>query len=262
MGFHVYYDPTEARVGTRLSQSVIDSGRAVENLEQYTGADLLLTTDDYPLTRVTDAMPHQLGLKKCIAAGLLVQRKSGGDFIGSLHKLNDILVRMLEWTDTPWLLITGRIDITPSGDAVMDGRETGWGMQSVIGYLDWWQVRGGYVTTLPSDDHVARWLNMWEARFRELRHNPVKALVNRTIKQVLTGPDWKDTLATLPGIGGERARRVATTHKRLASSMVWLTDLSDPTTVEGVASGTKEKVRAYLGLESNETLRIERTNGQ
>ena len=39
----IYYDPTESRKGTRLPDSIIKSGRPLENLERLTGSDLLVT---------------------------------------------------------------------------------------------------------------------------------------------------------------------------------------------------------------------------
>jgi hypothetical protein len=252
---NLYYDPTEARDNTRLPQTVLERGTALANLEHATGADLLLTrktVGDIDLS----SLPSKLRLKLACEDGLLIQRKSGGDLIGSLQDLPAILVRMLEWSTMPFLVYTGDITFDTDGVLRVNGRRYQYKMPVLVGSLEWWQLRGGFIAHLPDDESMIDWLNMWDKRLLELQLVKVKEIVARPVKQSIMAANWKDTLAALPGIGGDRARLLGKEFKTLGDALCWLTDESSGKKVPGIGTGIKNNIRRYLGLKDGETLGI------
>lgn len=91
----IFYDPTEGRDNTCLSQEIIKLGRPLEGLEAQTGADLLISPLDDILPSNVNRPPGSLLLRKHCEAGMLVQRKSGRDMLNSIPRLAEILQRKI-----------------------------------------------------------------------------------------------------------------------------------------------------------------------
>lgn len=252
---NLYYDPTEARDNTRLPQAVLDRGTLLPGLEHATGADLLLTRKVITDIDIT-SLPSKLRLKAACEDGLLIQRKSGGDLIGSLQDLPAILVRMLEWSTMPFLVYTGSIMLGQDGALHVNGRRYQYRMPILVGSLEWWQLRGGFLAHLPDDESISDWISMWDKRLLELQLVKVKEIVARPVKQSIMAANWKDTLAALPGIGGDRARVLGKEFKTLGDALCWLTDEYSGKRVPGIGPGIKNNIRRYLGLRDGETLGI------
>jgi len=262
----IYYDPTEARSTSRLPDSVITAGVALPGLEQYTGADLLISPLTAPvLTSVTDSTPSQMMLRKHTEVGLLVQRKSGMDALASIPDYSNILVKMLPWCETvpPWLVIIGEYKQGKDDCIIIEGRQMQWRYNALHGALENWQIHGGGISWLARDSQLGAWVARWNDKVVALAAQPELVLSPRKPSQVLVAaPEeraWVITLATFPDIGLELANRIAAYCGTLADS---LTFLSNPAHLKlkkgntgfpkGVGKSHFVAAHRWLGLKNND----------
>ena len=156
----IFIDPTEARHGTLLPQSVIEKAQVLTGLEAETGADFLITPLSKPAlgNAIADTKLSYAKLLKHTQAGALVQRKSGNDLLNSIKRLPAILDRMLAWTPRPVLLVTGVFYPGKNGNTVCNGRATKWDYNSLQGALESWQLGGGFVRLLQQDSDILQWV--------------------------------------------------------------------------------------------------------
>lgn len=252
---------TTKQMKTRLDEAVLKAGTPVKNLELYTGADLLVSTLSLPLRDLDGTEPRLKLLAKHVEAGVLIQRKSGRDFTSSIPILAEILERMLstEYIQVKRrlceLVICADIHAARDGECIIDGQGTGFTYNAYLGAKSWWELRGGYVTVLSRDNLLAGHINGWLERLRQVEQHPEYQIVRRVPQQMLQAPDWRDTLATLPGIGYKKATQIANHCGSLATSLVWCSELDS--SLEGIGKGTKENLHNYMGLD--ERTRIELT---
>ena len=252
----VYIEPTEASSATRLSSSFLESSTILPALERYTGADFLITPYSHKLTEITDALPHQMYLENAVEFGVLVQRKSGGDFVNSLPHLKEIQCRMLEWAKCGacWLLVTG-LTFGKSGLVIVDGTASRATFSQVRGAMRHWQLRGGNVEVLQSDEQIGPWCAEMLDYLRSIEANPERKMVHKPPLQSLSMEDsnWVTTGSAFPqNIGRHRrnalheelqARGVEST---LANAMCLLT--SDRLeVVAGWGTKTARDVREWWG---------------
>jgi ERCC4-type nuclease len=240
----LFVDPTETRSTSRLPQSVIDRAAVLPGLEDKTGADILVSPLSIPAA--SDTL-----LRRHTEAGLLVQRKSGGDLASSITdgRLARSLMKMLEWSPRAWLVVCARLDRIGER-ATLDGRET-LGYSAIIGSLDWWQLRGGYYTTLTDDSALLAWLGGWMDRLRTLGENPIKVLV-RNPQQSLAEDRQRSFLMALPGIGEERAGALLGAAGSPLSALQRL--VNGTSHVPGIGKETREGCREWLSMDDGETL--------
>lgn len=249
----IYYDPTEARSNTRMPQSVLDMGSAVEGLEKHTGADMLISPIDKPaLSVVTDKLPHLVVLEKHCRVGLLVQRKSGRDMVSSIPRLGEILDRMFHWTQHPWLVMVGSYLPNRDGCVVVDGQETRWSWASLDGAIDSWQIRGGYYRHFRNNSMFERWVASWVSRFRVKGISDTDSAFGRAIayRNTLSGEEggWQ-VLSAFGDVGPVRAKAI---WEYCGSSLGWalsycsMPDAWDKGTPDGVGKGTLESIRRQL----------------
>ena len=285
----IYFDPTESRSGTRLPESVISQGHELPGLESATAADILITTEPAPdinllssidnhelrlmtqmfaqydnlvLSNIATAsnitVPAVIAAKRLYSSiqnGLLIQRKTGSDLLSLVPNYATILMKMLIWTDRPWLLFVGDLKCSSNGYTVIDGHESGFQYNSVIGCLESWQMGfqgygGGFFTTLSRDALVAPWLSHWLDRLRNEdrpRLIPARAAIRPVIGERRS---WVQTLATFPGIGPERAKALADHWGSLAACLEFLSDTDEwkREKVDGIGPGTISSARDHLGL--------------
>ena len=244
----VYLDPTETRKGTRLPAALADRGTVLAGLEERTGADLLLSPLNRPAASDTLLRQH-------CQAGVLVQRKTGQDLVSSITdgRLTRSLMKMREWGPLAWLVVVGTIE-RQGEKAVVDGR-SGLSYNAVIGALDWYQMRGGFVTVLDSDDSLSRWVGQWEGRFTKLESGAV-TVSTQPAQQSMLPDDRSRLLASIPGIGPDRARSLLSQAGSIASALVWLTN-GTARQVDGIGPKSEESARAWLGLGDDTELDLE-----
>lgn len=228
---------------------------------------LLSPLEDMDMDSLDSAL-SMAKLKAHCAAGLLVQRKSGSDLLSSIERLPNIQHRMLQW-GLPWLLVTGDIKCGRNGKCVISGREFGFSYWSVMGALDYWQLRGGGITILCRDNLIAKWINDMSNRLKEIDKNPEHSIEVRS-RQVLVpgGSKAEDamvlTLSTIPNIGVQTARNIARKYDRLAVALAKLSDTGIIKSKEkpvGIGKGTVWAFRKWMGLEDDEVFTVSRKSG-
>jgi hypothetical protein len=256
----IYYDDSEGRANTRLSQNIVDLGQPVVGLEPATGADLLITPRE-GLAGNVNRPPGKVQLPMYLENSFLVQRKSGSDFLNSIPKLMSILWRMRVVADEhnarPWLMVCGNMDIDLDDTVRMDGRTTGWRWGSVQGALEAWQLVGGHVSVQPDDTACGATLQRWDRNIGKWIEDVERAgLERQVLPALIADPNpWRTTLMTFPGCGDIMSAAIAEHTKRLIDAIVWM---SEPKSygVRGVGAKTLERFRQYLGLQEHEHLLI------
>jgi len=163
-----------------------------------------------------------MALKKLCQKGLLIQRKTGRDLTSSIPRFDEILSKMLKWSDKPWLLFAGNIEVK-NGMVIIDGQETNYSHSALQGALDFWQLRGGYVSFLTDDSLIAPWLSQWLDRLRNWRPEHLARNTQQKLAKDSEYP-WYVTLATFPGIGSELALAIAKWTGSLPDSLFALSD--------------------------------------
>ncbi len=257
----IYYDVSEGRAISRLSPKVQEIGQPVVGLEPATGADILISIGDN-LPGNVNRQPGKAMLSMFIENGMLVQRKTGMDFLGSIPDLMSILWRMRAVGDeqhaTCWLMVCGKMDRWQyDNTTMMDGRSTGWNWNSVQGALEEWQRCGGYVSLQPDDDACAEFLLRWDKLLPALAVKEDKGFEKRldVPKLQWDARPWRKTLMTFPGIGDVASDKIAEHTGRLCDALLWISEM-DSYGVSGVGKKTRENARNYLGLEVDEHLAI------
>jgi len=210
----VGYDPTECREGTRLPESVCKSGTEVLGLEECTGGDFFVTTEKVLLkdARANPAVT-QAALRLYLESGILVQRKSGSDFVQSIPHLSEIHRRMLEWVPAERcvLLITD-LEFSREGFAIAGGRPSKWTLGSIRGKFRWWNLRGGWVDILSGDDEIGAWITeMYEILARAKESPVITTMPNHPIQKMVSEPDnWVTTGQMFPrGVGRKKRESLA-----------------------------------------------------
>lgn len=272
----IYYDPTEAKENTRLDPAIINAGSSLTGLERLTGADLLITPlsepkleypsvsmkefdaiklhcghespaeiakrESLPLPKVIQVTRFIENLRKHIEAGCLVQRKTGRDLASSVPNLSSILIRMLEWTDRPWLVFIGHVhEDAKTGNAVIDGQTTGFNYHAVLGAIDAWQRRGGYYMPLTKDRDFIWWVNN---TLNRLRSNEPDIMLNvRAAQQkLLAAEKWQNLLSEFPGVGAVGAQAISGVFKNFPNSVAFLSDPESIKYMRENAWGDKSKM--------------------
>jgi hypothetical protein len=256
----IYFDPTETSSNTRLSKSVVQAGKNLDNLERLTGADILVTPFGKKLSAPLDldedavsvvggisrgqtdreiaketgvSFPTIIKARKLWVAcqqGILIQRKSGTDFTSSIPKLHEIFGRMRLWTPDPWLLVSANIGCNRHGKAVIDGKESGFTHKQLVGIKMSWSLSGGNVIEISRDGLVGHVLEYADSKLKKLQEEDTKFVVrHKWTRQNIVGANdprwqWMQVLVDLPGIGSKKARAIAEYCGTLANSLEFLTD--------------------------------------
>lgn len=244
-------------------------------LEEYTGADLMITPLTLPIAPAF--------LPKHFEAGaLLVQIKRGDDLVASVGlRAAKSIGKMVECgTLHSWqriLLYVGTLNASDDGTlAVINGRansrlgpHTYFG---TLGTIEKWIERGGVFSSIPRMDIIPSWMKMKINHILEFSHSPEEIVTAvpddlYEFKEVKIGPsgvpmqklivvkDFRVTLMTLPMMGEKRVQSLFSWMQGKGMKMDLFTALSclqDPEIVREVPllnNSVCQKVRAYLGLE-------------
>jgi len=238
----VYIDHTEASTESRLSQKFVDSAWVLTSLEHYTGADFLITPYAKRMNKMDDSIPSQMSLEHAMEFGVLVQRKSGGDFINSIQKLKEIQCRMMEWSKCGacWLLITG-LSFGKSGLVIVDGQASKATYSQVRGAMRYWQLRGGNVEVLSTDDQIGPWCREMLGYLRAIQEDPVRNVSHKKPVQKLSMEDsnWVTTGSAFPANIG-RSRRTALYEEMLSRN-------EEPTLANALCLLTSDRLEGVAG---------------
>jgi len=260
----IMYDPTEARVNTRLPQEVIKAGKPLKYLEEVTGCDLLVTGDEQEIRGDIRRPPGSIVLRNRISDGaFLIQRKSGMDLLNSIPNLTGILWRMRQIEGgVPWLLTCG--DYYPSDNNKVvygDGFASGWHWNAFQGALDAWQILGGFIHNEPDDDRCGKWILSWNERLPKLQADMKQGLQPRPVKASLTDMDahpQKRVVGAFPEVGDVLASRILEYCGNELKYALWWMSLPethvDANAVGGVGKKKRRIWRKWLGMSENEVL--------
>ena len=267
----IFIDTSEYRESSTMPR--IQDSVVLDELESITGADMMISPLHMPAANRTLIVLH-------IESGaILVQVKRGMDLpssvgerlVASLVKMREIAPRQAQRV----LLFTGILTCEKDGRAEIDGRRVSdniaganyWACQSS---LEAWCERGGTVYTLSRVSLLPEWAKRKEARLKDYLENPVKRFFPQPPEMwpeeneddPLQTPqmirDGRILLATLPGIGTEKANEV---WRWAGASTIWsligLTDLETlklETRPKGIGSKTINAVRRHLSLKEGERI--------
>jgi ERCC4-type nuclease len=181
---------------------------------------------------------------------ILVERKTPGDLLNTLKEDRLFLQvsTMLLQTRWAYLMITGELQRSQSGNVFIDRGETGWNWNAIQGALMTVQELGVFVTYCAGDlDYEAAILRLGARnRDAELKLGPAK------MPKILTLQE--QVLASLPGIGIERVGKLLEYAGTPGWALVALTD--NTTAIPGIPSGVKQRVRQALGLKNEQQLGV------
>lgn len=205
-------DATEARANTRLPLS--STYHSVTGLESLTGADILIHPFKPLPGKLNNNTPHRMILNSYCDQGMLIQRKSGPDFLSSISDLAEIEKRMYMWSPNPWLLVTRLYELKNNRVGVRGTRRSysHWKWENVQSSYDWWQMRGGSVIQLHDDSRIDRWFQWAEGVVRRICDDPVKNIVHKIPQQSINEEDqnWVNTgRAWPPGVGKKLLENLA-----------------------------------------------------
>lgn len=177
---------------------------------------------------------------------ILVERKTGGDFLNSLK--DDRVFRQCANMRhvSPWayLVITGEFQRGPNGKVIAE-RETGWSWNAVQGALLTIQELGVFVTFAAGETDFEGCI----ARLAARSHEPEKLLpperpgVSLSLAEAF--------LCGLPGIGPERA---VTLMDMCGTAKMALIALTDTQPMQGIPSNVKTNARRVLGMTVGEVM--------
>lgn len=257
----VYYDPTEARPGTKNSPNLMKESHPLPNLERLTGADFFIDpTEDIISFDIT--MPPGAGIfAQRLKRGMLVQRKHEGDMLQSIPRLRDILIRMRDTESMCWLLVVGKFSSTLSGHVAISTEKgyfpTKWGWSSFQGATDAWQIRGGYVHACEDMFEAHNWIMEWDRKIKGIDIERSNVIVRRPTapegKSMMHPKPWIVTLESFPGVGPANADAISDYCDNLYSALMWMSDETIGG-VSGIGKRTKEMWRRYMGLDGDKVL--------
>ena len=202
----IYYEPNEALERSKLPQNVIDRGVKMPGLEASTGADLLVVPEDSNYERAIIMQSRgsnlmdiskQLDIKLpdlinlindplgyaipqwLFAGAILVQRKSGDDFVQSMGaRLNDSIAKMCEVSHKQYqrvILVTG-VFSKKDDTLILDGKITNWKYSSFQGAVSSIKYKGACVEFVPTDADILDWIRVQEKQLLSYKHNDVNGL--------------------------------------------------------------------------------------
>ena len=179
-----------------------------------------------------------------------IERKAPGDLLNSIRE--DRLWTQLAGCKaiTPWayLLVAGELRRGDDGNAIADGRTTGWSWAAVQGALLQAQEMGVFVAQCAGDsDYEAAVL-----RLAARGHKAEMLVPPAREPRLLT--DAERILCSLPGIGPEKALAIMQYSDSAAWALTMLTELTSKEYVPGVGLGIKRSARRALGLKPEQQL--------
>lgn len=154
-------------IESRASEINIPSGIRVDGLEEWTGADILIS-------RLMMPCKNRILLSKHIEGGaIMAQIKYGEDLAASIgDRLNESIARMREVTrriPQHWLIYVGTLGADSEGFALINGQRTHMGLSfaTVDGGICGWIARGGVFYQLSRVGLLSEWCCSMERRLEE-----------------------------------------------------------------------------------------------
>lgn len=177
---------------------------------------------------------------------ILVERKTGGDFLNSL-KDDRVFRQCADMRHvTPWayLVITGEFQRGPGGKVITD-RDTGWSYNAVQGALLTIQELGVFVTFAAGETDFEGCILRLAAR----SHEPEKLLPPERPGVALSLAE--QFLCGLPNIGPERAAHLMDYCHTAKMALIALTGTDK---IDGIPSNVQTNARRVLGMTDGEVM--------
>lgn len=174
---------------------------------------------------------------------LIIERKEPADLLASIAdaRLFNQVAAMRSLSEWVYVVITGQL--TPG---YISG--TNWTLRSIQGALLKAQELGAHIVTANGEADFAPTLAWLYKRDRS------KIVILDPRKYGIPMTQAQEIMASLPGIGPERAGDMLQELDTVARCLEWLTG-NDPVTIPGIGPKTREGCKKALGLKSDESLR-------
>ena len=196
----------------------------------------------------------------CADGALLAcERKTSDDLLNTLAqgRLLSQAAELAKASQWAYLMITGMLYPGPENKTITDRGITGWVWSAVQGALLSIQELGVHIVHLASDaefEHGIMWLAS-RSHDAQMLIPPVKTSQFLNAGEAL--------LASLPGIGIERAQALLEYCGSPAQALAFLTDMTTSSEhIAGIGDITKQKVRKILVLPSWAELALVSTEGK
>ena len=260
----IFLDSSETRSTSTMPD--IPGAIVIDGLEQMTGADLMLSRLKAPAH--TEALIRNHVQNKA----QLVQVKRGHDLASSIgQRLNSSLAKMHKVgaiQSQCVLLFIGIITCDAQGQAIINKQNTGQLFLTIQAAMEGWNDRGGVVTFLPRPTLIPEWCRMRLRRLEKYHNNPLYEIwsaehkiqeVDDLLQVLVPVDDGRTTLASLPGIGQEKANLLWDMFGNAAEALCYLTMPASKSgaKVRGIGEKTVDNIREWLGLDPVMTLGME-----
>lgn len=180
---------------------------------------------------------------------LIVERKTPSDLLHSIRddRLFGQVAAMRRFTAHAYVVVTGELRPGAHDGVWIEAKpgvplETGWKFSAVQGALLTIQELGAHVLSCHGDQEYEATV----VRLANRRRTPVRLAPARDVTVL---DEREALLASLPGIGPERARALLGHCGSPAWALEWLTDTQHRGGgIAGVGPATKDRVRRLLGV--------------
>lgn len=310
----IYYELNEdVHPNSKLPKEVIEKGELFPGLEQITGADFMivpeqsnyekvkaLRKDDRSYFKIAELL--NLELEKVIAldnkdietvlfewllaGAVLVQRKSGFDFLNSMgDRLNHSISLMCEVAQKAHqriVLVTGTFTHKNNDILYLDGVPTNYKWSSFVGALSSIKFKGCCAEFQPSDEDVSYWIQTQEKQLLKYKRENTKWIV-KTVYYPPDMPELDDPLqlmrpvrdarlamVNIPGWGSHKVNILQEYVQKclklqLASPSLYhlLHYATSPETAKycnGIGRVLIKNARDYVGLADGEFLGVGKNN--
>jgi hypothetical protein len=204
----IYYDISEAREYSSLPQNVVDYGLQFDNLEKITGADFVVLPEKSDFELVQELIgkgknfaqiQKQLGINLqdvvklatkdpetvlhewLFAGALLVQRKSGFDFLNSMGpRLNESIAKMCEVGQKQRqriVLAVGTFE-NKNGNLILNGKPTNYKYVSFLSAESSIKYKGACIDFVSSDDDILNWIEIQQKQLMKYKRESIKWIVS------------------------------------------------------------------------------------
>ena len=301
----IYYDVTEANPRSKLPQDCIEYGEKFDNLEQITGCDFVILPEKsnyeevqallkIEMTFVKIAEALNLSLMDVInlsnkdaekvlhewlfAGAILVQRKSGHDFLNSLGpRLNNSIAKMCEVAPKQhqrMILVTG-VFSKKGDDLTLNGKRTSYKYAQYRSAKEAVYKKGACISFEPTDKDILDWIKCQEKQLLKYKHTDLKWIVS-PVYYAPDVPDMDDPLQlmkpvrdarrsiiNIPGWGINKVNSLQEYVKdvlqidyrpSLFSLLQYATSPETAKHLKGIGTGLIDNARKYVGLADSEYL--------
>lgn len=239
----------------------LPSATRVENLEAWTGADIMLSRLSLP------CKTRALLMKHIESGAILIQLKIGEDLAGSVgDRLNESLARMRSVTlrtASHWLLFVGVLTCDNEGSANINGYRTHRNLSfaTIDGAIVGWIARGGVYYALSRIGLLEGWCNAMVRRLGEYEAEQYKYIfgqqdmpddLDTPLQIPVAVKDARRVLIGFRGLGPNLVNRIWSYCGDFKSALAFLTDPQSAGKLEDVGPKTIASIRRQCGLSESD----------